>query len=95
MKRRSLTSEVPLHMCLHFRLDPSFPLSHLVITDKRFSSPLPSENTKRSKGCKDFRTETGSSQGQNLALTGLFSPSSLGSVCRASHLCPSGLFTDH
>ena len=29
------------------------------------------------KHFKDFRTETGSSQGQNLALTGLFVPSSL------------------
>jgi len=30
-------------------------------------------------GCQDFRTENGSGQGQNLALTGLFVPSSLDS----------------
>ena len=30
-------------------------------------------------GLKDFRTENGSSQGQNLALTGSFVPRSLGS----------------
>ena len=32
-----------------------------------------------SKGFKDFRTENGSRQGQNLALTGLYVPSSLNS----------------
>jgi len=32
-------------------------------------------------GFKDCRTENGSSQGQNLALTGLFVPSSLDSGC--------------
>ena len=36
-------------------------------------------------GFKNFRTENGSSQGQNLALTGLFVPSSLGRA-RGRHM---------
>ena len=40
------------------------------------------------KGFRDFRTENGSGSGQNLALTGTFIPSSLGSGCRVNHQQP-------
>ena len=42
-------------------------------------------------GCKDFRSENGLRQGQNLALTGLFVPSSLEpELTRLVVLTPSG-----
>ena len=68
--------EVPLYAPPHANYWAAFEASH---GGRHLLISAGERRVDNFNGFKDFRTENGSSQGQNLALTGLFVPSSLDS----------------